>query len=149
MKGFFLFLLFATLSVSTLFAQTDSVAAGKNTRNYTHRDSVYLAKLNSSGNLMIAGGVGLCGAGAYLIYYGVKVYSTKAAAGSQYPDQEVSRNKRQGTIYLAAGGIAIGTGIILTAFGARNKVDFKARKRMMELESGLLDSGNLGAVLTF
>ncbi len=149
MRTFLLIIVLAVFSAIQVSAQTDSLASKPSVNTYTHRDSVYMAKLNSNGNLMIAGGVGLCGAGSYLIYYGVKVYKTGAAAGSLYPEQEVSRNKRQGTIYLAAGGIAIGAGIILTAFGARNKVDFKTRKRMMELQSGLLDNGNLGAMLTF
>jgi hypothetical protein len=32
----------------------------------THEDSVYLSKLNTRGNLMIAGGVGLFGAGSLI-----------------------------------------------------------------------------------
>lgn len=108
-----------------------------------------MARLNNSGNLMIAGGVGLCGAGSYLIYQGLKIYRTPAAAGSNNPAAEVDRNHRQGTIYLVAAGVGIGGGIILTALGARNKVDFKRRKKQMQLQLGFLDSGHLGTSLTF
>ncbi|MBP7388987.1 MAG: hypothetical protein KA841_01210, partial [Chitinophagales bacterium] len=59
------------------------------------------------------------------------------------------RNQRQGIIYLAAGGVGIAGGIILTAFGAKNKVEFKQRKRMMEMQGGLLDNGRLGLALNF
>jgi hypothetical protein len=131
-------------------AQTDTASVEKpSPRIYTHYDSVRLSKLNSSGNLMIAGGVGLCLAGGYLLYQGNKVYTSPATPGSANPNEETTRNRNQGTIYYAAGGIAIAGGIVLTAFGARNKVDFKARKRKMEFQSGILDNGRLGIALNF
>ena len=98
MRTFLLVIVLTVLAAMQVSAQTDSLTAKPSVNTYTHRDSVYLAKLNSNGNLMIAGGVGLCGAGSYLIYYGVKVYKTGAAAGSLYPEQEFSRNKTPGTI---------------------------------------------------
>ena len=151
MKYFFL-LFFSALTVLNVCAQSDSASIQRPTqqRVYTHYDSVHLAKLNSSGNLMIAGGIGLCGAGAYLLYQGNKVYTTSPTiADPTIRQNEINRNHRQGTIYYAAGGVAIAAGIILTAFGARNKVDFKARKKMMEFESGILDNGNIGVALNF
>ncbi len=141
--------------VSLLFglsasAQSDSLLPAKASQHvYDHRDSIYLVKLNNGGNLMIAAGIGLCGAGSYLVYQGHKVYNTPALAGSPTAEAETQRNHRQGTIYYAAGGIAIVGGIILTALGARNKVDFKRRKKMMSLQSGILDNGNLGLALNF
>ncbi|MBK7148176.1 MAG: hypothetical protein IPH78_04955 [Bacteroidetes bacterium] len=120
-------------------------------RTYNHRDSVNLSKMNTNGNLMIAGGVGLCGAGSYLIWQGTKILNTTpvAAPGTALYEDEKQRNQRQGIIYLAAGGVGIAGGIILTAFGAKNKVEFKQRKRMMEMQTGLLDNGKLGLALTF
>ena len=112
-------------------AQSDSSVVKNSHHTYTHRDSVYMAKLNSNGNLMIAGGVGLCAVGGYLIYEGNKVYTTVPSPTSIDKDGEITRNHKQGTIYYAAGGVAIATGIILTAFGAKNKVEFKQRKRLM------------------
>lgn len=130
------------------YSQTDSTSVVAPSK-YTHADSVFLAKLNSNGNIMIAAGVGLTGVGGYLIYQGNKIYNSKAAPGSSTPAQDESRNKRQGTIYLAAGGAAIAGGIVLAAFGIRNKVEFKHRKKMMSIQGGLLDNGQLGALLTF
>lgn len=98
---------------------------------------------------MIAAGVGLCGVGGYLIYQGNKVYTTAAPANSVDPSSDIARNHKQGIIYYAAGGVAIAAGIILTAFGAKNKVEFKQRKRLMELQSGMLDNGHLGLALNF
>ncbi|HWB64045.1 MAG TPA: hypothetical protein VG603_11080 [Chitinophagales bacterium] len=135
--------------VTGIYAQTDSLKAEKPAHTFTHRDTVYLEKLNTSGNLMIAGGVGLCGVGAYLIYEGVKTYNTPAAPNSTDPASDVQRNQKQGTLYLAFGGISIAGGIVLGAFGVRNKLDFKTRKRWMELQSGVLDSGALGLALNF
>ena len=133
-----------------LQAQSDSVLVQKPAPHvYTHYDSLRLARLNSSGNLMIAGGVGLCIAGGYLIYQGNKVYTTTPSPKSTNPEEETRRNTRQGTIYYVAGGIAIAGGILLTAFGARNKVDFKRMKKRMELQSGILDNGHLGLALNF
>ncbi len=145
-----LFITLVLFSISS-FAQSDSTAIAKPAqRVYTHYDSVRLARLNSSGNLMIAGGIGLCGAGGYLLYQGNKVYTTSPTITDPAIRQnEINRNRRQGTIYYAAGGIAIAGGIILTALGARNKVEFKTRKRMMEFESGILHNGNLGLALNF
>ena len=150
MKYFFL-LFFSALTVLNVCAQSDSASIQRPTqqRVYTHYDSVHLARLNSSGNLMIAGGIGLCAAGSYLIYQGNKVYTTGPSTNSTNPAEEINRNHKQGTIYYVAGGVGIAAGIILTAFGARNKVDFKTRKKMMEFESGILNNGNLGVALNF
>ncbi len=98
---------------------------------------------------MIAAGVGLCGIGGYLIYQGNKVYTTDPGPTAIDRSGEIDRNHKQGIIYYAAGGVGIAAGIILTALGARNKVDFKQRKKMMTFQSGLLDNGHLGAMLTF
>ena len=142
-----LFILLLTASFGFLAnAQTDSTSVGK---TYTHRDSVYLTKLNTSGNLMITGGVGLCAVGSYLIYQGNKVYTTRVSSSSPTWAEDVKRNHKQGTIYYVAGGVGIAAGIVLTAFGARNKVDFKTRKKMMELQSGILDNGHIGLALNF
>lgn len=143
MKHLFFFLLFSAFAIA-VSAQADSSSAKKSSRAYTHRDSVYLAKLNSNGNLMIAGGVGLCGIGGYLIYQGHNVYTTKSTIAG-----ENERNRKQGTIYYVAAGVGLAGGIILTALGAKNKVEFKQRKRLMELESGILDNGHLGLALNF
>lgn len=140
---------------SSVSAQSDSLSRQPK-RQYTSRDSLYNNRLNSSGNLMIAGGVGLCVAGGYLVYQGYNVYTTKPGL-PQNPtpeqisirDSEIARNHKQGTIYYAVSGVALAGGIILTAFGARNKVEFKQRKRMMELQSGILDNGQLGLALNF
>ncbi len=151
MKLFLVLFLSFVFAVTGAWAQADSTQASKpNTASHTHRDSLRLAKLNNSGNLMIAGGVGLCGASGYLLYYGIKVYKTLPdnPASTTYA-AELDRNKRQGTIYIAAGSIAAAAGIILTAFGARNKVEFKMRKRLMEMEGGLLHNGQLGLALHF
>ena len=90
---------------------------------------------------MIAAGVGLSGIGGYLVYQGYKVKSTVAG--------EEERNRKQRTIYYVAAGVGIAGGIILTAIGAKNKVEFKQRKRLLEMESGLLDNGRLGLALNF
>jgi hypothetical protein len=129
-------------------AQTDTLAA-KSAMPASKRDSVYMARLNSSGNLMIAGGIGLCGVGGYLIYEGVKVYNTAPAPNSTDPASDTERNHKQGTIYLACAGISIAGGVVLTAFGARNKVFFKQHQKLMSLQGGLLDNGNLGLALNF
>lgn len=147
MKPLLGFVLFWLLHLST-YSQSDSTNAAT-TPKYTHADSVFLAKLNSNGNIMIAAGVGLTGVGGYLIYQGNKIYNSKATPGSSTPAQDETRNKRQGTIYLAAGGAAIAGGIVLAAFGIRNKVEFKNRKKIMSVQSGLLENGQLGALLTF
>lgn len=112
----------------------------------TREDSMYLARLNTSGNLMIAGGIGLCGAGSYLIYQGFKVYNTKVPGNNA---DDISRNHKQGTAYIIAGGVGIVGGIVLTAFGARNKHEFMMRKKLMSLQSGLLDDGNIELALNF
>lgn len=155
MKHFVVILLFLAFC-STVAAQADSLSRQQPKREYTRRDSVYTARLNSSGNLMIAAGIGLCGIGSYLVYQGHNVYTTDPglpvnATPQQISvrDSEIDRNHKQGTIYYAVGGVAIAGGIILTAFGARNKVEFKQRKRMMELQGGILDNGRLGLALNF
>ncbi len=139
-----LFLILFSAFATVVSAQTDSTAVKKTPRTYTHRDSVYIAKLNSNGNLMIAAGVGLCGIGGYLVYQGHNVYTTKSATAG-----ENERNRKQGTIYYVAAGVGIAAGIILTALGAKNKVEFKQRKRVMEMQSGILDNGRLGLALNF
>jgi len=143
MKNLFFLFLFSAFTI-VVSAQSDSSTVKKSHRDYTHRDSVYMAKLNSNGNLMIAGGVGLCGIGGYLIYQGHSVYTTKSAVAG-----ENERNRKQGTIYYVASGVGIAGGIILTALGAKNKVEFKQRKRLMEMQSGILDNGRIGVALNF
>ena len=98
---------------------------------------------------MIAGGVGLAGAGSFLVYEGVKTYNTPAAPLSTDPTGDVQRNHRQGTAYIAAGTVAYIGSAVLIALGAKNKIEFKHRLRLMSLQSGLLDNGNMGAMLTF
>lgn len=144
----FLFLLLFSAFATIVSAQTDSSSVKIPHRDYTHRDSVYMAKLNSNGNLMIAGGVGLCGIGGYLFYQGHSVYTTKSTSATD-PDGENARNRKQGTIYYVAAGVGIAGGIILTALGAKNKVEFKQRKRLMEMQSGILDNGRIGLALNF
>lgn len=118
-------------------------------RTTTKRDSLYLAKLNSSGNLMIAGGVGLCAAGGYLLYQGISVYRTRVDGSTPAGLSQNEQNKKQGTIYLAAAGVGIAGGIVLTAFGARNKVEFKRRKNAMNADLGILPNGQIGFALNF
>lgn len=147
MKHLFCILLFSAFA-TLLSAQSDSSSVKNQHRDYTHRDSVYMAKLNSNGNLMIAGGIGLCGIGGYLIYQGHSVYTTKSSSLID-ADGENARNRKQGTIYYVAAGVGIAGGIILTALGAKNKVEFKQRKRLMEMQAGILDNGSLGLALNF
>ena len=149
MKHALLLFLFSFF-ILNIFAQSDSSVVKKSSHINTHRDSVYMAKLNSNGNLMIAGGIGLCGIGSYLCYQGFSVYTTRST--STIPSVKKSdeqTNHKQGTIYYVAGGIGIAAGIILTAFGAKNKVEFKQRKRLMEMQAGVLDNGSLGIALNF
>ena len=134
-------------SVLQLSAQMDSSSVAQ--QKYGHRDSLYAAKLNYTGNLMIAGGVGLVGAGSFLIYEGVKTYRTPAAPSSTDPTGDLTRNHNQGTAYIAGGAVAYVGAAVLIALGAKNKIEFKRRKKLMSLESGLLDNGNMGAMLTF
>ena len=143
MKHLFFLLLFSVFAM-VVSAQSDSSYVKNTHRDYTHRDSVYMAKLNSNGNLMIAGGVGLCGVGGYLIYQGHSVYTTKSLVPG-----ENERNHKQGTIYYIAAGVGIAGGIILTALGAKNKIEFKQRKHLMEMQSGILDNGRIGLALNF
>jgi hypothetical protein len=159
MKNLFLFILLLVVSVVSVSAQTDSTSTYKRPARTTvsRRDTMSLVRLNNSSNLMLASGVGLCGIGGYLIFQGNKVYTTTpdalpataTAEQKAIREGEIEKNHKQGTIYYAVGGIAIGAGIILTAFGAKNKVEFKQRKRMLEMQSGILDNGHLGAMLTF
>ncbi len=129
-----------------LLAQADSSVVLKPLKTFSKADSVYLAKLNSSGNLMIGGGIGLMGASGFLIYQGYKIYNDQ---GPTPNTATTERNKRQGTIYLAAGGVAALGGVVLVALGASNKVTFKRKQKLMSLQSGLLDSGRLGLALNF
>ena len=115
----------------------------------TRRDSLYLAKLNTSGNLMIAGGVGLCAVGGYLVYYGVQVYNNPVASTSTNPAAGINQNHNQGTAYIIGGGAVVVGSIILGAFGVRNKIDFKQHLKYMHLQAGWLQDGGLGAALTF
>ncbi len=141
---YLLLVIFSAFVSLSLFAQNDSLP--KPSKTFTKADSVYLAKLNSSGNLMIGGGIGLMGASGYLIYYGHKTYIDKGTPPNTATTQ---RNKRQGTIYLAAGGVAAVGGVVLVALGASNKVTFKRKQKLMSLQSGLLDSGGLGLSFGF
>jgi hypothetical protein len=138
------------LVVSVAFAQTDSAIVKKQTAA-THADSLRLAKLNSNSNLMLAGGIGLCGVGGFLIYQGNKVYTTPVEGALTNPnyDAQLQQNHRQGTIYMAVGGVAIAGGLVLTAFGIKNKVEFKQRKKLLTAQIGLLDSGNIGLAMGF
>ena len=149
----YLLLLFSCFSIALSSAQTDSSKGNKTQiaqhHVYTHQDTVYLTRLNNSGNLMIGGGVGLCGVAGWLIYEGVLIYGTQPAPNSTDPAGDTNRNHRQGTLYLAGGGLAIAGGIVLIAFGAKNKIDFKIRKKIMSLQSGLLDDGKLGLAINF
>jgi hypothetical protein len=143
--SFLITLLFSCIFFSAV-AQTD----GSGNRTYTKRDSLYLAKLNSNGNLMIAGGVGLCAAGGYLIYQGIKVYNDiPQNIGTPSGNTQREQNKKQGTIYLVAAGLGIAGGIVLTAFGARNKIEFKQRKKAMEANLEFLPKGQLGVAFNF
>ena len=143
-----LFTLCFAVTACCLFAQVDASVPASNPSKYSRSDSMYLVKLNNSGNLMIAGGVGLCGVGSYLIYQGTKVYSSKPTNSATY-QEDIDRNHRQGIIYMTAGGIGIAGGIILTAFGVKNKVEFKRGMKRMQLQSGILDNGNLGMAFMF
>jgi len=143
MKLLLTFLL-CTFTISVTFAQNDSLP--KPSKTYSKADSIYMSKLNTSGNLMIAGGIGLMGASGYLIYQGYKIYSDK---GTPPNAAATERNQRQGTIYLAAGGIAAVGGVVLVALGASNKVAFKRRQKLMTLQGGLLESGGLGLAFGF
>jgi hypothetical protein len=129
-----------------LLAQADSSVVLKPVKAFSKADSVYLAKLNSSGNLMIGGGIGLMGASGFLIYQGYKIYNDRGPTPNAATTE---RNKRQGTIYLAAGGVAALGGVVLVALGASNKVTFKRKQKLMSLQSGLLDSGGLGLAFGF
>ena len=87
--------------------------------------------------------------GPFLIYEGIITYNTPAAPSSADPAGDVERNHRQGTGYIVAGSAAFIGSAVLIALGAKNKVEFKQRKKLMSLQTGLLDTGNLGAMLTF
>lgn len=97
---------------------------------------------------MIAGGFGLLGVSGYLFYQGAKIYGF-VDKGSSDPSGDLQRNNKIGTIYYACGGIAVAVGAVLIGLGARNKVEFKTRKKMLELQSGFLDDGKLGLALNF
>jgi hypothetical protein len=116
-------------------------------------DSIYLQRLNTRGNLFIAGGIGLNLAGGYLIYQGVKVYNTEPPTcppGSTCDQAQQKRdNQRQGTIYMAVGGTAIAGGVVLTALGAKAKVDFKRAKKYMSLQSGIKPDGSVFVAFRF
>ncbi len=138
----------ATL-LTILFSLAFLFADAQTGNSYSKRDSVQLAKLNSSGNLMIAGGVGLCAAGGYLLYQGISVYRTRDNSGTPSALARNEQNKKQGTVYLVAAGVGIAGGVVLTAFGARNKVDFKRRKKAMEASLEFFPKGQVGLALNF
>jgi hypothetical protein len=140
---FTLLLLFTAFSLQ-LKAQSDSAAQAQ---SFAHHDSVYAAKLNYTGNLMIGGGVGLVGVGSFLIYEGYKVYNTNVT-GPNAPSTP-AQNHTQGTAYFAVAGVSYAAAAVLIALGVRNKLDFKRRQKRMSLQSGLLPNGNMGAMLTF
>jgi hypothetical protein len=144
---YLLAILLTLLLLTPGFTQPDTTNLLKS--KYTRYDSVFLARINSNGNIMIAAGVGLTGVGSYLIYQGQKIYTTRPIAGTPTAAEDEVRNRRQGTIYMAAGGAAIVGGIVLAAFGIRNKVEIKTRRRVMALQSGLLDNRQLGFTLFF
>ena len=144
-----LILLFACFTLQ-LSAQTDSsTIKPTQQRRYGFRDSLYAAKLNYTGNLMIAGGVGLAAAGSFLIYEGVQTYNTPASPSSTNPAADVMRNHNQGTGYIIAGSASFIGSAVLIALGAKNKIEFKRRRKLMSLQTGLLDSGHLGLALSF
>lgn len=159
MKLFLSSILFLFVSLPLLAQRTDSVNAAaqpmvKKDTTATKKlklDATYLNKLNTRANLMIAGGVGLNLAGGYLVYQGVKIYNTKAPENCVNCDKEQLErdNKRQGTIYLAAGGTAIAGGIVLTALGAKAKIEFKRAKKYMSLHSGIKPDGSLFLAFRF
>ncbi len=131
---------------SMAFGQTDSSKAGNAPPSqYTHRDSMNLAKMNTYSNLMIAGGLGLCGAGTYLIVEGAIIRNSATSPSGP----TLAQNHSQGAGYIAGGVIGISAGIVLGAFGIKQKLEFRKRIKQMSLQGGLLDSGNLGATLTF
>ena len=142
--AYFALLIFFVGFTLRLSAQTDSALAQQ---RFDHRDSLYAAKLNYTGNLMIGGGVGLVAAGSFLIYEGVETYNTTTSSGN--PTNNVAQNHSQGTAYIAAGTIAFIGAAVLLGLGARNKIEFKRRKQRMALQAGLLDNGNVGAMLSF
>ena len=73
-----------------LLAQADSSVVLKPVKALSKADSVYLAKLNSSGNLMIGGGIGMMGASGFLIYQGYKVYNAEGQLPMRLPLSEIS-----------------------------------------------------------
>ncbi|MCX6197865.1 MAG: hypothetical protein NTY88_01410 [Bacteroidetes bacterium] len=143
-----LLILSSFIFFQNISAQTDSASIKKPARVSTHYDSLSMARLNNSGNLMIAGGVGLFGVSGYLFYQGAKVYGYVYKKSTD-KDGDLQRNNKIGTIYYACGGIAVAVGAVLIGLGARNKVEFKMRKRMLEVQSGFLDDGKLGLALNF
>jgi hypothetical protein len=143
-------LVFCLFCFELTFPQNDSASIkGETLTHYSHRDSVYLDKLNTNSNLMLAGGVGLCGAGTYLIYAGAKLYKTPAPPNSSDPSNDVQRNHTQGGAYIAGGVIGIGAGAVLLVFGAKGKLEYNRRIKKMQLQSGLLQDGHVGAMLGF
>jgi hypothetical protein len=138
--------LFCCVGLSVAYGQADSAKAGSTAHyQYTHRDSLNLGRLNTTSNLMIAGGVGLLAAGSYLIVEGVITYNSPIGTSGS----TIAQNHSQGAGYIAGGVIGIAAGIVMGAFGIKKKLEFKKRFKRMQLQSGLLDNGNLGAMLTF
>lgn len=142
----FAFILFLTLCITAVaFAQTNPATSGAAPSQYTHRDSVNLAKMNTGSNLLITAGVGFCAAGVYLIVEGSITYNTPN--GSQ--GSNTQQNHRQGAGYISGGAIGIGAGVVMAAFGIKRKMEFKKRLKDMSMQGGLLDDGHLGAMLSF
>jgi hypothetical protein len=148
---YFLLLASGVFCLEFTFAQSDTTYLNNNPvpATHNHRDSLNLARLNTTSNLLMAAGAGLFGAGIYLDYEGALIYKTPAAPTSTNPAGDVERNHNQGAAYLTCGVISIGAGAVLLAFGIKDKLLFKRRMKKMQLESGLLQNGNLGATLTF
>lgn len=145
-KPLFLLLVLCLVFCRSAVAQADSSVIKKPASSSPRQDSTYNSRLGTNGTLMIAGGIGLCGAGSYLMYQGFKIYNAPVVNNDP---KDISRNHKQGTVYIAVGGVAIAGGIILTAFGARNQHEFRMRKRLLSLRHGLLDNGNIGLALNF
>lgn len=87
---------------------------------------------------MLAAGVGLTGAGAYLIYNGMRVYNASLcdslSIGGCNIDKERETNHKQGTIFLVCGGLSCALGVALTSVGAVKKVQFKRRKKELLIQ---------------
>ena len=80
--------------------------------------------------MMLGSGVGLCGVGSYLLYYGVTVYRTGPDPASTTPAaqaSDINRNHSQGTVYLARSPERV---------AKRSQADGRARGCLQQLTSG-------------